>query len=246
MMKFLVFLTKIIVTTIVAILFSSCKYDFDFGPGIVGDGNVVTETRNNDIQINGIEAKRGLDVEVELSSEQSITVVADKNLQNHISTDISDGILIITCDENISEATSKKVIVKMRSITSLQASSAANIIGKNVIKGQNIELSTSSAGEITLALEAENVTAESSSGSSMKLSGKTLKLETHSASGSVVNATNLLANDVISNASSGSDTDINPLVSLKAKSSSGSSITYHGNPKIVKKESSSGGSVSKE
>lgn len=246
MMKFIVFVTKIIVTTIVAILFSSCKYDFDLGPGLVGDGNVVTETRNNDIQINGIEAKKGLDVEVELSDVQLIAIVADRNLQNHISTDISDGILIVTCDENISDATSKKVIVKMRSINSLQASSAATIIGMKIIKGQNIELSTSSAGEIKVALEAENVTAESSSGSSMKLSGKTLKLETSSSSGSVIDAANLLANDILSDASSGSNTDVNPLVSVKATASSGSRITYHGNPKIVKKESSSGGSVAKE
>lgn len=245
-MKLIVFITKVIVTAIVAVLFSSCKFDVDLGPGLTGDGNVITDTRNNDIQISGIEVSRGLDVEVELSSEQSIAVVADKNLQDHISTDINNGILTITCDENIKEATSKKVIVKMRSVTSLQASSASQIIGKNVMKGQNIDLSTSSAGEINVSLEAETVSAESSSGSNMKLHGKVLKLETDSSSGSVIDAKDLLANDVISEASSGSSTDVKPLVSIKAKASSGSSISYHGDPKIVSKTASSGGSVSKE
>lgn len=112
MMKYIVFITKIIVTTLVAILFSACKFDIDLGPGLKGDGNVVTETRNNDTPINAIEVSRGLEVEVELSSEQSIAVVADKNLQNHISTEINNGILTITTDEDIDEATSKKVIVK--------------------------------------------------------------------------------------------------------------------------------------
>lgn len=245
-MKFIVFITKIIVTAIVAVLFSACKYDIDLGPGLDGDGNVVSETRNNDIPFTGVEVSRGLEVEIEQSTEQAITVVADKNLQNHIETEIKNGILTITTDENIDKATSKKVIVKMRSVTSLQASSASQIIGKNTIKGQNIGLSTSSAGEIKITVEAENVTAESSSGSTMKLHGKTLKLETNSSSGSVIEAETLLANDVIADASSGSNTEINPLVSLNANASSGSNITYRGNPKIVDIDSSSGGSVSKE
>lgn len=246
MMKFIVFITKLIVTSLVAGLFASCKFDVDLGPGLEGDGNIVTETRNTDMPFNGIEISRGLELQVEQSGETSITVIADKNLQNHITTEIVNEILIITSDVNIDNAGSKKIVVKMPNITSLQASSAASIKGASTIKGQNIGLSTSSAGELTLTLEAENVTAESSSGSSMNLRGKTLKLETDTSSGSVLDAQQLLANDIISDASSGSVTDVHPLVSLKAQASSGSSISYHNDPKILSKDSSSGGSVSRE
>jgi len=248
-MKRITFIPKIMAVATIALLFTSCKYDIDLdlgGERVKGDGNVVTETRNNDTPFTAIEVSRGLEVEVEQSSQKSITVIADKNLQGHISTKISNGVLTITSDVNIDDASSKKIVVKLPNITSLQASSAAVITGINTIKGQDIGLSTSSAGEMKLSIEADNVSAESSSGSSMKLKGKTLKLDTNTSSGSVIDAEQLLANDVISEASSGSVAEVHPLVSLKADASSGSNISYHNEPKNISKEASSGGSVNKE
>lgn len=246
MMKFIVFITKIIVTTAVAILFSSCKFDLDLSSGIDGDGDVVTENRNNNTPFTSIEISRGLELEIEQAPETSIMVIADKNLQNHISTDITNGILTITSDVDINDATSKRIVVKLPNITSLQASSAAFIKGNNTIKAQNIGLTASSAAEIKMSLEAENVTAEASSAGSMQLRGKTLKLEVDASSAGILDAEQLLANDVISDASSGSVIDVHPLVSLKAQASSGSSTTYHNEPKILSKKSNSGGSISKQ
>ncbi len=229
-------------------LLGSCKYDvdLDLSPGIKGDGNIVTENRNNDTPFSAIEISRGLELEVEQSNQSSITVIADKNLQNHISTDINNGVLTITSDVNIRDASSKKIIVKLPNITSLQASSAGSIVGLNPIKGQDIAVSASSAGEIKLWIEAENLTLESSSGATMKLKGKALKLDADSASGSVIDAEQLLANDVLCDASSGSSVDVHPLVSLKASASSGSHVSYHNQPKVISKDASSGGSISKE
>jgi len=244
-MKRIAFIPKMIVAVSALFLLNSCKYDFDFGPGLSGDGNVTTESRNNDTPFTAIEVSRGLELEVEQSSEKSITVIADKNLQQHISTEINNGVLSITSDVNIDDATSKKIVVKLPAITSLQASSAAVIIGKNTIKANDIGLSTSSAGEMKISLEAENVSAESSSGSSMRLKGKTLKLDTNSSSGSTISAEELLANDVICEASSGSVIDVHPLVSLKAGASSGGNVSYHNEPKTISKETSSGGNVGK-
>lgn len=230
------------------ILLVSCNFNVDLGlgPGIKGDGNVVTENRNNDTPFTAIEISRGLELEVEQSNEKSITVIADKNLQEHITTNVSNGVLTITSDANIGSASSKKIVVKLPDITSLQASSAASIKGLNAIKGQDLGVSSSSGGDIQLALEAENLTVESSSGSSVKLKGKTLKLDVGTSSGSVVDAQQLLANDIICEASSGSAIDVHPLVSLKASASSGSNVTYHNEPKILTKEGSSGGSITKE
>lgn len=240
---------KIMLTALIAVTLASCKFDVDLGdlgPGIKGDGNVVTESRNNDTPFTGIEVSRGIELVVEQSDEKSITVTADKNLQNHISTDINNGILTITSDVNIDGASTKKVTVKLPKITSLQASSAATVMSNNTIKGQNIGLSSSSGSDLKISLEADNVTAECSSGSTMKLHGKALKLETDTSSGSVLDAEALLANDIISDASSGSVTEVRPLMSLKASASSGSSINYHNEPKTIDKDTSSGGSITKQ
>jgi hypothetical protein len=244
------FIPKLLTLAAAALFFTSCKYDIDLdlgGKRVHGDGNVVTENRNINTAFTAIEISRGLELEVEQSSQTSVTVIADKNLQNHITTEVNNGVLTITTDANISDASSKKIVVKLPKITSLEASSASIVTGMNTIKGEDIALSTSSAGEMKLTLEAENVSAESSSGSSMQLRGKTLKLDTNTSSGSVIDAEKLLANDIISEASSGSVIDVYPLVSLKADASSGGNIGYHNDPKTsISKESGSGGSVSKE
>lgn len=247
MVKFILYITKLIITAAMAMLFASCNFNVDFDGDLKGDGNVVTENRNNNAEFTSIEASRGLDVEIEQSTSKSITVIADKNLQPHISTQISNGVLKITTDMNIQDAESKKIIVKMPIIDVLQASSAATITGKTLIRANNLGISASSAGEIDINFEGESLLAESSSAATILLSGKALKFDATSSSGSSMDAKKLLANDISAKASSGSGIDIHPLVNLNGRASSGAFIRYHNKPSNnVTKKISSGGSISEQ
>lgn len=246
MIKIIISLTKIVITAMIALLFTSCQYNFDFGAGIKGTGNVTTQQRNSTTEFSSIDASRGLEVEVEQSNSRAITVVADKNLLDHITTEVSNGILKITSDENIKRAESKKIIVQMPVIKGLKTSSGASLTSKNILKSDALQVQSSSGSEIKIVVEAEHLICNSSSGSSIILNGKALKLETTSSSGSEIDAQKLLSNQVKAQASSGSSTQVNSLVSLTAKASSGSSIDYQGNPKTIAKEVSSGASVSAE
>ncbi len=234
---------RILSAVALSALLTSCKMDVEWGNSIKGDGNVVTENRNNDTPFTGIEVGQGLDLEIEQSAQKSITVIADKNLQNHIATDINNGILSISCDANIRRAESKKIIVKLPVITSIQASSGATVKSLGLLKNNNLDLASSSAGEMKLQIEAENVSIQTSSGSTIKVKGKALKVETQSSSGSNIEAQELMANNIISEASSGSSTAVYPLENLKADASSGANINYYNKPKSLEKEASSGGSV---
>lgn len=246
MIKIIISLTKIVIAAMLALLITSCQYSFDFGPGIKGTGNVTTQERYSTTEFSSIEASRGLEVEVEQSNSRSITVIADKNLLDHITTEVSNGVLKITSDENIKRAESKKIIVQMPVIHGLKTSSGASLASKNILKSDVLQLQSSSGSEIIIAVEADHLVCKSSSGSSITLNGKALRLETTSSSGSEIDAKKLLSNQVKSQTSSGSSTHVNPLVSLTAKASSGSSIDYQGNPKTITKEVSSGASVSAE
>lgn len=247
MVKFVVFCTKIIAATIAAVLFSSCHIkDIDLGPGIDGNGNVTTEKRNVEGNFSKVDVSRGLNVTLEQSDTYFVEVEADQNLQEHITTKVENGTLFITSDENIDEATAKNIRVKIPLLTALTTTSGASVSTKSTFSGTDIDVKASSGSEADLSLEFDSIRCETSSGSSLTVKGKALKLTTDSSSGSEIDAQGLLVNDVVSEASSGSSTDVHPLVSLKAKASSGSSIDYHSSPKTVVKEESSGGSVSKE
>ena len=95
-------------------------------------------------------------------------------------------------------------------------------------------------------LEYENVSCETSSGSTVTISGKALQLQTNSSSGSDIDANELVTNEAFSKASSGSGTRVNPIVKLDAQASSGSTIEYVKIPKKLIKIESSGGSVDKD
>ena len=65
----------------VVVLLVSCQFN-----GITGSGNVTTEKRNVEDNFTAIEAGKGLDIVLEQSPDAEVTVVADDNLQKHITT----------------------------------------------------------------------------------------------------------------------------------------------------------------
>jgi len=80
MFKFISIVTKIVITTLIALLFGSCQsHSF---MSITGSGNVTTESRPVTESFKAVEAEKGLDIVLEQSDKQSITVIADDNLQN--------------------------------------------------------------------------------------------------------------------------------------------------------------------
>lgn len=248
MEKVIVLFSKIImfvVTIIAALLFTSCKYDIDLGDGIDGNGKVKTENRTVTENFTKVASNRGMEVVIEQAPTTEIQVEADENLLKHITTKVENGTLVVSSDENIDSAEKMVVRVKMPEIAGLESSSGSSIATVAVIKGTSISVKTSSGSEIKAVLEYDNVVSESTSGSSLTVSGKALKFTSSSSSGSTLDAGNLMANAVVAQATSGSSTEVHPLVLLNGTASSGASIDYNGTPKTVTEEESSGGSVSK-
>lgn len=244
MIKYIVILTKIIIITLVTLLFSSCKYDVDWGDGIDGTGNVTVEKREINDVFTKVKVERGLEVVISQSELKRIEVEADQNLLEHISTKVENGVLIITSDESIDSSETMIVRVQMPVIEGLTATSGSKITVGTTLKGTSIRLDSSSGSEIEAFLEYDEVRSTSSSGSSITLSGIALKLFTDASSGSDITAKSLEANTVKSEASSGSTSTVNALQELTVSASSGASIKSVSKPEIINKDESSGGSVS--
>lgn len=246
MIKYTLISAKIFIAFFASLLFSACNANLNLGDGIDGNGNVTTQTRSVENNFSKIDVSRGLNVTIEQASSYFVEVEADENLQDHITTRVENGTLYITTDENIDEAKAKNIRVKLPTLIAVESTSGSSVSSNGVVKGTDISIETTSGSETKLSLEFDNISCDSSSGSSLTINGKALRLKTDSSSGSTIEANGLLANDIESEASSGSSTRVHPLVSLKGKASSGSSIDYNSTPKTVVKEESSGGSVSKE
>ena len=234
-----------LIILLITVTFASCNANLNLGDGIDGSGNVVTEKRSINTPFTKIDASTGVEVIVEQGTTTEVEVEVDDNLMEHIVTRVENGTLIVKIDGNINTMESAIVRVSTKTIEGLESSSGATIRSKSTLKGTNLTAKTSSGSTINTDLEYEKVESESSSGSEITLSGKALIVKTNSSSGSTINAQELAANEITAESTSGSNTTVNPIVLLNAKASSGSSIVYVKDPKKVIKEESSGGSVSK-
>jgi hypothetical protein len=236
-------LTKIIVSTVLSILLFSCNMNFNLGPGISGNGNVVTDERTLNDSFDQIEVSRGLDVYLTQSNIEGIAVEADENLQEIIVTEVKNNVLKIYADENIRRSESKKVFVSFKQVNRISSSSGSDVFSTNTITADNLDLSTSSGSDMELNINTEKVTCDTSSGSGLKLSGETKILYAEASSGSDIKAGNLTAISSQVKASSGADITVNTSKELIAKASSGGDVKYYGNPEKVQKSDGVSGSI---
>ena len=245
MIKLMIHVVKIVIATVIALLFGSCKFDAtDLGKNITGSGNVISKDRNIS-NFTKVEVRKGLDCEIVQSNTFRVVVEADDNLQDGITTQLENGTLVITSKYNrYKNVKSKTVKVFMPTVDYLGSSGGANLKTIGAIKANDIHLKSSSGSSLNAEIESEKVTLESSSGSTLEASGKAISLNTLSSSGSTIDAKRLLANEVRSQCSSGSNAEVNPILVLNAQASSGSSIRYENTPKQISKQVSSGGSIS--
>jgi hypothetical protein len=232
-------LARIAIAVLMALFFSSCAFDMNFGRGKMGNGVVAKETRTVTEDFSEVSASEGIDVYITQGGDFSIEVEADENVLDLIGTDIKNGKLKVHAIENIGRAT-KKVYVTLPEVTGLYASSGADLETRDVIKGNKISLDASSGADIRASLVAEEVEADASSGADIRLEGEAEILRADASSGSAIRARELAVRICYADASSGADVDLNVSESLIADASSGADISYTGNPRVEKNKSYSG------
>lgn len=246
MVKFIFQITKIIIAFILILLSVSCGNNMNFlGEGLTGNGNVTSSKRTVAENFDAIEAKTGITVLIEQADNYAVEASTDENLQDHLKTEVQNGVLTIYFDKNIYNAKERKVYVKVPSLNKISSSSGSSIESTTTIKAENLDLKSSSGSEMNLSINTKNLSCDSSSGSKILAKGKTENLSTESSSGSVIELENLEVAHAVCKSSSGSATKVNPIESLYADATSGSSIKYYSVPKQLSIDESSGASISK-
>lgn len=228
------------------LLVASCGNNVSFfNDGLTGNGNVTSTTRTVE-NFNAIEAKTGIKVIVEQTDNYAVEAKTDENLQEHLITEVSNGVLSIYFDENINTAEERTVYVKVPKLSKIASSSGASVESTTTLQAESLDLKSSSGSEMKLSVNTKNLSCDSSSGSKIEANGKSENLKSESSSGSSIVLNELEVANAVCKSSSGSSTKVNPIESLDADASSGSSIKYYSTPKQIKIEESSGASISKK
>ncbi len=212
---------------------------------IYGSGNVITEERDIG-NFDGLRVSSGIDVFIRQGEEIFLELEADDNLHDAIITEVADNTLKIYTDKHIRKAKSKKIFLVYRDLNTIRISSAGDVTGENTLQTDHLRIDLSSAGDLSLDVQAEKIDCEISSSGDAKLSGRTDVLTASLSSAGDLHAFELIANKVDVNCSSAGDARVYAMDELRLRSSSAGSIYYKGEGALVSSHTSSAGSIVKK
>jgi len=239
-MKKLAFLSLAFLMTL-----SSCYID-GWNESISGNGRVVDETR--DISgFTGVHVSSGIDVYLSEGNSFDVRVEADENLQEVILTEKEGNMLVVKTDRvNIRNAKSKKVHVTLPELSELKISSAGDCVGQTPFNCEDLRLSISSAGDLSLEVEADEINLDISSSGDARISGSTEILDVSLSSAGDLNAYDLIAAKVKVVVSSAGDARVYATEEISMNASSAGNIYYKGDARVIHSHSSSAGDIVKK
>ena len=212
---------------------------------IYGNGNIVSEERNIG-DFDGLKVSSGIDVIIKQGENVSLLLEADENLHEVIKTEVIDNTLKIHTTKNIRRAKTTKVYLIYRDLNSIRVSSAGDVQGENTLRCDYLSIDLSSAGDLKLDLEVEEVDCDISSSGDARLSGKTDLLKVNLSSAGDLYAYELVSKICRVSCSSAGDARVNASEELDLRCSSAGSIYYKGDAELVKASTSSAGSIVKK
>ncbi len=162
-------LVRLIAATVVAILMTSCNFDVNFGPGVSGDGNVVTKQRKISGDFDAIKVSRGIEVELSQDNNFNLEVEADENLHDIITTEVEGNVLRVSSDEYIKTASAKKVIISLGDISRISTTSGANVYSDTSFELNDLRIESTSGSHVNMDIYADVLKVSSTSGASISV-----------------------------------------------------------------------------
>jgi hypothetical protein len=233
-----------ILTIPLLLLFAGSCY-FDYFETVAGNGKVVKEQRSVP-DFNELKVATGIDVIITQSDKVEVMVEADENLMDWIKTEVVNNELKIYTEKSIRSAKEKKVYVNFRKLNEIHITSAGDVSSENTLVTDELNIEMSSAGNLTLAVEADKVDIDISSAGSARLSGKTNNFNADLSSAGDLNAYNLEAKVGDISVSSIGNAKVFITEEASFRCSSAGDIDYKGEPILKSIRTSSAGSVNKK
>lgn len=192
-----------------------------------------------------IQISQGIDAYLEKGTSESIRLEVRGIPIDEVLTEVYGDRLKVHLSKNRWRDYSVTVYITYVELEGISASSAANVFGKSKITGDRLDLDVSSAADIEVEVDVEELRADASSSGDIEVSGKAKYLDVDVSSAGGVDAYDLEAEVVRVDASSGAGAKVYATKEIDAEASSGASVRYRGDPAKSRTDTGSGGSVRK-
>jgi hypothetical protein len=201
------------------------------GQVIINDANAVQREVD---PFAGIKVSGGIDVYLSQGDDYALAVSANESkYRENIQTKIINGILFIYYDRgaiSFNEKRNLRVYLSFKTLESIEASGACNIIINKTMKSSDLKLKFSGASEMRGTLKSSNVSLKMSGASTIKIDGKIENLRVEASGASDMKNFDLVADNCIIKLSGASDMRLTVNNSLSVNASGASELIYKGNP----------------
>lgn len=211
--------------------------------GVRGSGDVVSETREVS-DFDGVDLSGEGHVTITIGDEFSLVISAEDNIMPLLTSEVSDGVLVLGTSESISPTEEIDYEVTLPLVSLLEVSGSGRIDASGVV-AEDLGLDVSGSG----ALQAEDISvtslqAEVSGSGQVGVSGETDHVQVSISGSGALEGENLIARTGVVNVSGSGSVVVGVTDDLEVDVSGSGSVEYIGNPPSLDVDVSGSGDVS--
>jgi len=210
-----------------------------------GNGNLITEKRSIE-SFDKITIVGNYTILLSENSSEGITVEADDNLLEYISTRVNGSTLIIENEEKILSSKGITIYIDYTQLKKIDISGACVVKNEEVIKTDDFQLKMSGAGEVDLRLDVAIFELDLSGAGDIELKGVTKTFDVQMSGAGNLDAFDLDSRVCIIDISGVGNANIRAEEELIAKISGVGSVNYKGNPTLVDSNVSGLGNIDRK
>lgn len=214
---------------------------------IKGNGEMTSEKRNTG-DYDEISLVGSMDVELVTGTEGNLTIEAESNLQEYITTEVNGNTLKISVEKGYNLKPSRnngiKVTVPFKDISSVEVTGSGDLWNTSKITSKKFSTKVTGSGDVKLELDVENLEGAVTGSGDIHLTGKARDFNCKVTGSGDFKAYDLKAENVEATVMGSGDIQLTANSNLKAKVMGSGDIKYKGNPGKQDFKTSGSGSVS--
>ena len=190
-----------------------------------------------------------MDVALVRGTEGNLTIQAESNLQEYITTEVKNGTLKISVEKGVNINPSKnnmiKVTVPFEDLEGAHITGSGDIWTEDKITSREFSLSVTGSGDLILDIEADEIKGHVTGSGDVVLTGRTNELDCGVTGSGDFDAFKLRATVVDAQVSGSGDVMVYAEKELNARVSGSGDIEYKGSPSKQNFKTSGSGDISK-
>ncbi len=187
-----------------------------------------------------------INVQLEKGNKCSLKIEVTGLDVDDVITEVSKKTLKIRLKSNFYQNYNIKAYVTYKVLRKIVSGVGANIESKSVITGDKLDIKANSRGKMNLEVNVNAVEIKVTQGANIKISGKAEYQKTTINTAGILDATNLLCDEVYIKSNTGGEAKVLANKEIDASASMGGVIHYYGTPKKVSIRTEFGGKIVKE